>query len=119
MCPQLDLLDKAIEVGHQEMKALCHEDLSEAEACFARRADLIRKALEGGAPRNPDIRDRIVRLERMQEELSAEARKFRDRVKEQLLNSRKQTKRMAGYGQGARNAPAMPMAASRFVSKRG
>jgi len=114
----LILLDKAIELGRQELAHLAAGDVDKAEAVAFGRDSLLSEALSDdnlSAPQSLDeILGRLTELKELQAQIIDEAGRLHRNLGEQLRRTGKEQKRHAGYGRAARPTPRIQ---SRFISQ--
>lgn len=115
----LILLDKAIELGRQELAHLAAGDVDKAEAVAFGRDSLLNEALSEdnlSAPEQQSLDDllgRLTELKELQARIIEEAGRLHRNLGEQLRRADKEQKRHAGYGRAARPTPRIQ---SRFIS---
>lgn len=115
----LILLDKAIELGRQELAHLAAGDVDKAEAVAFGRDSLLNEALSGDTLSTPeqqsldDLLGRLTELKELQAQIIEEAGRLHRNLGEQLRRAGKEQKRHAGYGRAARPTPRIQ---SRFIS---
>ncbi|MDR2821099.1 MAG: hypothetical protein LBB60_11295 [Desulfovibrio sp.] len=99
------LLDKALDIAHQEMTALEDGDYRRAEKLAEKRGGIIDEAwnlLEDDA--TDQYRSRLVSLSQMQECLTSMANGARSVIVDSLRKSRLERRRMHGYRQSVGHA---------------
>lgn len=116
------LLDKALELGRQELAHLAAGDVDKAEALAFGRDNLLNEALSEESLASPAIQsldellDRLTRLKELQAQIIDEAGKLQQSLGEQMRCADKEQKRHAGYGRATRPTPRIQ---SRFISQNG
>ncbi|MGE4299587.1 MAG: hypothetical protein AB7E47_16335 [Desulfovibrionaceae bacterium] len=114
MAARLMLLDQALELGEQELTLLAAGRIDEAETLFKTRHRVVRQAFDApDAEGLASFRDKLQQLQALQGRLTSEAQRLHDAIKGDLVRTRKETVRMAGYRKGAGKTPSY----SRFISK--
>lgn len=122
----LRLIDRAIELGQQELAHLQAGDVDKAEALAFGRDGLIDEALghedltEGSLPGAADesldaLVDRLMELKSLQARIIEEARRLQQDIKTEIRRNDQEQKRHQGYGRAARP----PRVESVFVSRNG
>lgn len=104
MSSSIRLLDEALRIGTQELDALCAGDVDLADQCFEERVALTEEALRLRDAAAEVLRGRMETLQELQNALYAEAKKLKAEVQGSLVESKKQTQRMRGYGLSVRQA---------------
>lgn len=113
------LLDKAIEMGRQELAHLTAGDVDKAEAVAFGRDSLLNEALSednlsSPEPKNlDDLLGRLTALKELQARIIDEAGRLQRDLGEQMRRADKEQKRHVGYGRAARPTPRIQ---SRFIS---
>lgn len=106
-------------MGRRELDYLMAGDVMEAEELARERCDKAQQALSSmNKEMVQELATELREFESLQGELTAEATRLRQRVKAELANLRKQSKRLAGYKAGA-GFTKTGFNRSRFVSKTG
>lgn len=90
-------LDRVMEIGAQELDALQKGDAELALELFGQRSLLISQAWNVRGDDTEAYVRRLQEVQRMQDVLSAEARRQRESIRQGLMNSRKEGQRLAGY----------------------
>lgn len=122
MADSLTLLDEAIALGKSEMESLAggedatDEAMVALEEAAARRARLVEQAwsLRDEAQLEA-LGAKLRELERLQGQLTGQARKLHGDIKARLMASRRESTRISGYAKTVKKAPVV----SRFMSKQG
>jgi hypothetical protein len=115
----LKLLDKALELGRQELAHLTAGDVDKAEAVAFGRDSLLNEALSeenlsSPEPQNlDDLLGRLTALKELQARIIDEAGRLHRDLGEQMRRADKEQKRHVGYGRAARPTPRVQ---SRFIS---
>lgn len=118
------LIDRAIELGRQELEHLRAGDVDKAEAlAFGRdeimdqalgHQDLADASLPGQAEQTLDeLVDRLMELKDLQASIIEEARRLQQTIREDIRRADQEHKRHKGYGQAVRP----PRVQSVFVSR--
>ena len=112
------MLLEALEIGRKELAVLKVGDVSEAERLAHQRESRLASAV-AGLERDSlqSLADELVELKQLQVVIVGEARELRERIRVNLIDMRKQTKRISGYSRGAGNTGRY--AVERFVNKKG
>lgn len=114
------LLDKAIELGRQELAHLAAGDVDKAEALAFGRDSLLNEALSEESLAPPadqsldELLDRLTELKDLQARIIDEAGKLQQSLGEQMRRADKEQKRHAGYGRAMRPTPRIQ---SQFISQ--
>ncbi len=94
----IQILDEAIEIAKQECTALSQDDLEKAESLGARRSQLLIEAWNMREQCDAHIyKAKLLQLKSVQAFLTDQATKKQQEVRQGLLRSRKENKRMASY----------------------
>ncbi len=102
MTERRQLLDEALSMGRAELKHLVAGEVMEAEKLAMARSRKAEQAIHGiDKTALQELADQLVELGSLQEELTNEATKLKETVKQELINLKKQTRRFAGYKVGA------------------
>lgn len=120
----LRLIDRAIELGQQELAHLQAGDVDKAEALAFGRDELIDEALghqdlsDAGLPGAPDesldaLVDRLMELKTLQGRIIEEAKRLQRSIKDEIRRNDQEQKRHQGYGRAARP----PRVQSVFISR--
>lgn len=115
----LKLLDKALELGRQELAHLAAGDVDKAEAVAFGRDSLLNEALSednlsAPEPQNlDDLLGRLTALKELQAQIIDEAGRLHRDLGEQMRRADMEQKRHVGYGRAARPTPRVQ---SRFIS---
>lgn len=105
-------------MGRAELRHLEAGEVMEAEKLAMARSIKAEQAMHGAdKPTLQELADQLMELGKLQEELTDEARKLRETVKQELINLRRQSKRFAGYRAGA-GFIRPGLRTPRFVSKK-
>jgi len=116
----LKLLDKAIELGRQELAHLAAGDVDKAEAIAFGRDSLLTEALSDDnlsspGPQSLDgLLGRLTELKELQAQIIDEAGRLQRDLGDQMRRADKEQKRHAGYGRAAHPTPRIQ---SRFISQ--
>lgn len=117
MADTLNLLDQAIEIGHEELRLLVAGEVDDAFEAAERRGFLTSQALETKASISLDqILDKLNKLKSLQGQLTSEAKKLHASLKQDITRVKKENVRFKGYGSVARGTPLMP---NRYINKVG
>lgn len=114
------LLDKAIELGRQELAHLAAGDVDKAEAVAFGRDSLLNEALSeenlaAPEPRSLDeLLGRLTELKDLQALIIDEAGKLQRSLGDQMRRADQEHKRHTGYGRASRPTPRIQ---SRFISQ--
>ncbi|KAB1443526.1 hypothetical protein [Pseudodesulfovibrio senegalensis] len=112
-------LNEVLEMGRRELKHLLAGDVMEAEELARERCDKAQQVLSGLDKESVQALEGELRaFDSLQRDLTAEASLLKDRVRDELTNLRKQSKRLAGYKVGA-GFTKSGFNRSRFVSRTG
>ncbi len=96
----IDYLNEALELGKKELTALSQDKLDEAKTLSERRNWLISQAwsVRQGCDK-ATYKDKLLQIQSMQSQLTAEATAQKQKVAQGLMRSKKENKRMLGYKQ--------------------
>ncbi len=96
----IEYLNEALELGKKELHALTHSKLEEAKVMSERRNWLISQAWSARKGCDDALyKNKLLQIQSMQSQLTAEATKQKQQVAQGLMRSKKENKRMAGYKQ--------------------
>ncbi|MHC1751254.1 hypothetical protein [Humidesulfovibrio sp.] len=118
----LTLLDKALELGRQELAHLAAGDVDKAEALAFGRDSILNEALteenlSAPAPKSVDeLLSRLTQLKDLQARIIDEAGRLHRTLGDQVRRADQEQKRHAGYGRNTRPTPRIQ---SRFISQNG
>lgn len=106
MTDSQSLLDEALRLGDLELQLLASGEMGEAREAALERKKLISEVLEanGGASFElaardlTELRDKLGQLMALQGRLTSEARQLHKDVRSELLRTRQESTRFAGYG---------------------
>ncbi|WP_419788252.1 hypothetical protein [Pseudodesulfovibrio sp.] len=118
MAARRQMLDEALSIGREELGCLASGDVSGAERLSKSRERILDEAiadLDGG--QLSELADKLVEMKSLHDEISEEARRLHDTIRNDLLSIKKQNRRITGYSRGAGNMPML--ARQRFVHKKG
>jgi hypothetical protein len=116
MQDSLKLLDKAMELGREELDLLDAGELDAAGDIARERGELLAQAWKLRDDASLDeLQRKLVQMQSLQGRLTDHARSLHAKLKEELRRTREEDRRLAGYGSSVR--PKSPY--SRFVSKHG
>ena len=105
MAASVAYLEQALATGAEELEALRDGDVEKATELAEKRSWLVSQAWSVRLPvDNALYRDNLLALQRMQEELSKQARSCQDAIRTSLLKSRKEGQRLAAYKVAAAHA---------------
>lgn len=97
------LLDKALDMGQEELGALASGDIDSAEQLAHGRGSLIDDALKFRETiRMDELLNKLKELQRLQGRITTEARKLQSSLREDLNNIKQQNRRISGYGGSVR-----------------
>jgi hypothetical protein len=120
MHPAFTLLDKALELGRQELAHLAAGDVDKAEAVAFGRDTLISEALSEESLASPaaqsldELLSKLNALKVLQAQIIDEADRLQQNLGDQMRRANKEQKRHAGYGRATRPTPRIQ---SRFISQ--
>lgn len=120
MHPAFTLLDKALELGRQELAHLAAGDVDKAEAVAFGRDTLISEALSEESLASPaaqsldELLSKLNALKELQAQIIDEADKLQQNLGDQMRRADKEQKRHAGYGRATRPTPRIQ---SRYISQ--
>lgn len=118
MTERRQLLDEALSMGRAELQHLVAGEVMEAEKLAMARSRKAQQAVHGIDQTTLDeLADQLMELGSLQEELTSEARKLQETVKQELINLKKQSRRFSGYKIGA-GFTRHGFNRSRFISKK-
>ena len=116
MSDALTLLDKALEKGQSELRLLEAGEVAELEPLAQDRSKLIEQAMKFRDPEKVNlIRDKLIELQTLQGQLTKEALRVREVLKEDLQRAKQENKRFTGYGRSVKPVSL----GSRFISRIG
>lgn len=99
------LMEFAIEIGQEELRSMQKGEIEEVEALFARRSEMMDMALrQKDDVDQPRMRDSLLRMQALQDTLSAEGKKLRTRMVVETNKGKLEAKRLRAYGQSVRQA---------------
>lgn len=116
----LKLIDRAIEIGQQELACLAEGDVDRAEALAFGRDSILDEALAEKNMTAPAAESldtlvaKLVELKDLQARIIDEASRLRQSLGEEIRKAGQEQKRHAGYGQAARPPR---LVQSRFISR--
>jgi len=115
MSDTLLFLDQALDVGMRELECLVSGEVEEAERLAAERGRLIGMLNEyKPIPEAVDfLREKLLKLQSLQGQLTNEARKLHSKLKEDLKRTKQENRRLSGYGGSFRSGKPP----SRFITK--
>ncbi|XPV77202.1 MAG: hypothetical protein ACNI27_04580 [Desulfovibrio sp.] len=108
-------LDRVIQLAEQELKCLKAEDVDGVEELCDKRAELMAQVLSDESPSDPVLEAQLIRLQKLQEEMTFEAQKLKDKIKNLILSSNKQGNRFKGYGKAVSYTPRIQ---NKYLNKR-
>jgi len=112
------LLDEALRLGDLELQMLTDGELEQAEKTALQRSQLIAEALEAPMPTATEgvaswelaeLRKKLGQLMALQGRLTSEAKELHQEVRSELLRTRQESSRFAGYGRASRFSPQRSM----------
>lgn len=104
----LNLLDQALDIGRQELDLIAAEDVESLDDVASKRDALLAQAWEAKEKESVDVEELLLKLRQLrnlQGQLTREARALHKRLEADLLRTKKETKRFAGYGKVAKVTP--------------
>lgn len=117
MAETLQLLDQALEIGHEELKYLAAGEVEDAFEAAERRGFLTTQALETKESVSLDqILDKLNRLKSLQGQLTSEAKKLHATLKDDITRVKQEGTRFKGYGKAVRGTPLIQ---NRYINKVG
>jgi len=112
----LTLLDQALELANKELEQLSSDIVDNVETMARERSRLVARAMEARNEASLDaLRGKLQQLQSLQGRLTLEAKRLHESVRLELLRTKKESTRMAGYGKAYKAPPLF----SKFLSKRG
>lgn len=112
----LALLDQALELGEQELAILSSGEVEGVDTLVARRDKLVTTAWDNRHQCDLDrFREKLNRLQAMQNRLSHEALQLHERMLRELGRVRKEGARLSGYGKAVKPTPRF----SAYLNKKG
>lgn len=116
MKDEIDILDQALETGRLELGQLCEGEVEEAERLAQERSALMEEAWRMRSPKRiGQLKEKLLQLQSLQGQITAEARRLHEAIKRDLLKARQENQRLTGYRTSLRTSPI----SSRFVDKVG
>lgn len=101
----LNLMDFAIEIGKEELRALQNGEVEEAEAHFARRSELMDLAMrQKDAVDVAQMRRRLIVMQDLQAQLTAEGEEQRNLLRTAINRNKQEGRRHKAYGLSVRQA---------------
>lgn len=117
MAVRREMIDEALSIGRRELGCLTDGDVFEAEKLSHDRERILDEALGGLDGDNlKRLADKLVEMKSLHDEITGEAKRLHSSLKNDLLNIKKQNRRIAGYSYGSGNMPRL--ARERFLSKK-
>lgn len=104
----LNLLDQALDIGRQELDFIAAEDVDSLDDAAIKRDALIAQAWEARDSESVDVEELLYKLRQLkslQGQLTREARALHKRLEADLMRTKQETKRFAGYGKAAKVTP--------------
>jgi hypothetical protein len=118
MARRSQMLDEAITLGRKELDSLVAGDVFEAEKLARSREQLLDEAVRGLSGDNLKLlADKLVEMKSLHDEITGEARRLKQSLKQDLTSMKRQNRRISGYSFGAGNMPRL--AKERFLNKKG
>lgn len=116
MNDELDILDLALETGRKELDQLAEGEVDEADRLSSERLALMEEAWRMRDPKRIGaLKEKLVQLQSLQGQITAEARRLHEAIKRDLLRAKQENQRMTGYRSSLRVSPL----GGRFVDKAG
>jgi hypothetical protein len=110
----MNFIDMALEVGERELASLLAGDIEEAERLAFDRGKLMEQAWRmRESDKVSQLRDKLMRLQSLQGQLSSEAKRLHETLKKDLKRAKQENERLSGYRSSTVKTPI----ASRFVDK--
>ncbi|WP_320172542.1 hypothetical protein [Maridesulfovibrio sp.] len=117
MADTLKLLDQALEIGNEELRHLMAGEVDEAFEAAERRGFLTSQALEIKERVSLDqLLGKLKQLKILQGNLTVEAKKLQESLKQDINRAKKENKRFKGYGKAVRGTPLIQ---NRYIHKVG
>ena len=105
MATSMQYMEQALALGQRELAALTQGDVDEAAELAERREALAAQAWEARAMADKEgYGEQIIQMLHLQEVLRDAAQNLREDIREGLVQSRKENKRLAGYRQAVAHA---------------
>ncbi|XXJ20135.1 hypothetical protein ACR42D_11445 [Desulfovibrio caledoniensis] len=118
MARRSQMLDEAITIGRRELDFLVAGDVFEAEKLAHSRELLLDEAMRDLSGDNLKLlADKLVEMKSLHDEITGEAQRLKQSLKQDLTSMKRQTRRISGYSFGAGNMPRL--AKERFLNKKG
>ncbi len=100
MLTATEFLDEALALGARELEALHNDELDKVSALAERRTWLISQAWTARQGCDSTAyKAKLIQVQNLQVRLTEETEKKKQEVRQGLLRSRKETRRLAGYKQ--------------------
>ena len=116
MSESLKLLDKALELGHRELESLNAGDVHVTHDLARQRGELVAEAWKHNQEMDVELlMDKLKQLKVLQGQLTVEAKRLHETLKNDLAKAKQENKRISGYHNTVKAKPLY----SRFVSKQG
>ncbi|WP_027721028.1 hypothetical protein [Maridesulfovibrio zosterae] len=117
MAETISLLDQALEIGYEELRFLAAGEVADAFEAAERRSFLTTQALEIKESVSLDqILEKLNRLKNLQGQLTCEAKKLHESLRQDITRVKKENVRFKGYGRAARGTPLIQ---NRYINKVG
>ncbi|WP_319543641.1 hypothetical protein [uncultured Pseudodesulfovibrio sp.] len=117
MTARSQMLDKALSIGRLELGCLSEGDVYGAEKHAHDRERILDEAIGGLSIDNlKTLADKLVEMKSLHDEITDEARRLHQSIKQDLTSMKRQNRRIAGYSFGSGNMPRL--AKERFLSKK-
>ncbi len=115
MSDTLTYLDQALEKGERELACLQAGEVEEAEKLAFDRGRLMEEAWRMRDVETAGLlKEKLLRLQQLQGQLTSEAKRLHETLREDLLKAKQETRRFSGYKGSVKPTPI----ASKFIDKR-
>ncbi|NDV19015.1 hypothetical protein GO013_06230 [Pseudodesulfovibrio sp. JC047] len=110
------MLDKALSIGRRELGCLSEGDVFAAEKLAHDRERILDEAIGDLSRESLQVlADKLVEMKSLHDEITDEARRLRETLRQDLTSMKRKNRRIAGYSYGAGNMPRL--AKERFLNK--
>lgn len=116
MSDEIDILEKALQSGRQELQQLVEGEVEGAEHLAQERLALMDEAWRMRDPLKIGVlKEKLLQLQSLQGQITAEARRLHEAIRRDLLRARQENQRLTGYRSSLRVSPH----GARFVDRAG
>ncbi len=92
-------LDRALELGHQELSHIHEENVDEADKLSLEREEIVNRISDFSRnnPQPEDFQEKLRRLQHLQNRITASARELHTSLSQELKRIRAENQRFTGY----------------------